>query len=143
MKKYLTIGNVLRCSALVLGIIAFFFMFGDQIKLKNGPSYSFSITFFELDGALGFAGYILIGIATLITCFLFFNSLFYYVKLNRRAELCAYGLTTLLFLLGGIFVFCTAAVIGNLVALTAFSIVAGIFSIIAAICVSLSALVEK
>ena len=147
MKKLLTLGNCLRCCALALGLVAFCFMFGDQVGAKGGLTgtfytISFSDAFFTFNGTLGFVGYILIGIAALCTCFLTFNGLFNFVKLDKNVKLVCVALTSLLFLLGGIFVLCLAAVIGG-VSLTAFSIIAGILAIVSAILVCLSFFVER
>ena len=83
MKKFLTLPNILKCLAAVLGIIAFVFAFvGDHLVVKSGNSavylpaanalFGGKVTLLIItatyNGAvLSFIGYLLAGVAALLT----------------------------------------------------------------------------
>ena len=78
MKKFLTLRNVIKFGAVVLGLVAFFFMFGNQLTATgkiSGAEYKieFNDALLGEGGAvLSFVGYILIALgcaATLVAVF--------------------------------------------------------------------------
>ena len=114
MKKLVTLRNVLKACAVLLGLVAFFLMFGNQIYVKSGNT----VSYVEFDKALfggetllgdykgaviSFVGYLLIALAAIAACVLVFLPLD--AKIKKFVNL---GLGFVL-VLGAIFVFIVGA----------------------------------
>lgn len=143
MKNLVTLRNVLKCGAVLLGLIAFFFMFGNQLIGQIGGlkgEVSFADALFSENGAvLSGIGYILIGVSALGTCALIFVD----VPQKKFINL---GLA-LVFIVSAVFVFLCATIVNNNTGLsinhlTAFPIIAGILSILAGLLVCASEFVK-
>lgn len=137
MKKLLTLPNILKACAAVLGLVAFFLMFSNQLyaEILGKKGYvEFGDALFDKDfGAwISFIGYLLILIGALGMCALVF------LKDKKMVKLLALCLAGAL-LLGAIFVFIEAAVVNGradvdgLYHLAAGPVIAGIFAILAAL----------
>lgn len=135
MKKFLTLVNVLKCAAVLLGLIAFFLMFAKQLYVGDSDYKAFvafdDALFGEGGSVISFIGYLLIILAAIAVCVLLF------VKLDKKIKLyVALGLA-FVFVLAAIFVFIEASVVNNnaLFAyhLTAAPVFAGILAILSAI----------
>ena len=145
MKKYATLKNVIKAGAVVFGLVAFFLMFANQIyaELLGKRGYvSFSDAMFGDYGAvITFIGYLLILISTLAVCASIFVEFDDMIK-----KVIDFGGAFLL-VLGAIFVFIEASVVngnvgGSIYHLAAAPVFAGIFAIIAACAIVLSAFVK-
>lgn len=141
MKKLLTLKNVLKCAAVLFGLIAFFLMFAKQlyVELLGNKGYvAFDDAMFGNDGSvITFIGYLLVILASLGVCALVFLSLDEKIK-----KLAIFGAAFLL-LLGAIFIFIEASVVngnigGSAYHLTAGPVFAGILAILAAVLVCAS-----
>ena len=120
MKKILSVPFISRALAAVLGIVAFFFMFGNQVKgATSGRLYTFQQTFFEetayLKGSpLGFVGYLLILIGALCVC-----------------------VAVVLLVLGAIFTFLIPSSVNTIAYITynatTFPVLAGVFGLLATV----------
>ncbi len=133
MKKLLTLPNILKACAAVLGLVAFFLMFAKQLVVGDSVRvyYGCKDTIFGDGGAIiSFVGYLLVLLAGLAMCALVF------VKLDDKVRKIVVFALAFLFLLGAIFIFIQASVVngkyGNL-RLTAGPVFAGIFAILAAL----------
>ncbi len=137
MKKLLTLPNILKACAAVLGLVAFFLMFANQLYaeiLGNKGFVEFGDALFDENyGAwISFIGYLLILIAALGMCAMIFLK---DKKLAKMITICLAGAL----LLGAIFVFIEAAVVNGradvdgLYHLAAGPVLAGIFAILAAL----------
>ena len=147
MKKLLTLSNILKASAALLGIIAFVMMFTKQLHIsesKNGYM-SFKMALFDKDigSWISFIGYLFLLIGGLGMCALVF------LKDKKMVKLLAMCLAGAL-LLGAVFVFIEAAVVNGRINsslfkynLTAGPILAGIFGILAALLGCGSEFLEK
>ena len=82
MKKFLTLPNLVKCLAVVLGVVAFCLMFADQLVVKSGNSavylpfadalFGGKVTILFISATykgavLSFVGYLLIVFAALLT----------------------------------------------------------------------------
>ena len=138
MKKLLTLSNILKASAALLGIIAFVMMFTKQLWIGNSSNKAFvdfKDALFDKDfgSAISFVGYLFLLIGGLGMCALIF------LKDKKMVKLLAMCLAGAL-LLGAIFVFIEAAVVNGRIDsslikynLTAGPVLAGIFGILAAL----------
>ena len=143
MKNLLTLRNVLKCGAVVLGLVAFFFMFGDQLYVEAFGARAYSAfdkaLFSENGSVLSGIGYILAGVSALGTCALIFVD----VPQKKFINL---GLA-LVFIVSAVFVFLCASIVngnvgGSAYHLTAFPIISGILSILAGLLVCASEFVK-
>ena len=143
-KGLLTVSNILRFIAAALGIGAFFFMFGNQVKVTanlwivslNGE-LSFSDTFFSNGGSpLGFIGYLLLLFGGLTTLLLVF------VQFKKNARVLANLLAAVILLSGAVLVFLTAVPIKS-ASLLAMPIIAGILGAVSTGLVVCAFLLEK
>ena len=137
MKKLLTLPNILKACATVLGLVAFFLMFTKQFAYRTSNSVTylgFQDALFDKDYGvvISFVGYLLVLLSALGLCALVF------VKLNAK-KIITLALSGVL-LLGAIFIFIEAAVYNGqfdlkLVEwkLAAGPVFAGIFAILAAL----------
>ena len=135
MKQYLTLRNVLKYGGVLLGLIAFFFMFGNQLYQGN-TQLKFNLALFgdeTYKGAvLSFVGYILILLGSAATVVAVFAK-----GGEKTKKYVALG-SAFLMVLGAIFVFVEAAVFNANnakyyivdVKLMAFPIIAGVFAIL-------------
>ena len=130
MKQLLTLRNVVKLGCFVLALVAFFFMFGNQLQWGN-TQLKFNKALIEDGGSiLSFVGYILILVGALISCLSVLtkgsDTLKRYIVLG----------SAIIMVLGAVFVFCVAAVYNNNHEYsngwkpTAFPIVAGILAIL-------------
>ncbi|MBO4573033.1 MAG: hypothetical protein J5762_04635 [Clostridia bacterium] len=145
MKKYLTLANVCKAVALVFGLVAFFMMFADQLYVTAFSATAYVASKDALFGnggaVISFIGYLLVLIASLGVCALPFLPLDEKIK-----KLCAFALAAVM-ILAAVFIFIEASVVNgnsNLSAyhLAAGPVIAGIFSIIAALATAASELVH-
>ena len=143
MKKLLTLPNILKAAASLLGLVAFFLMFANQ--LVAGDSVRLYVSYQDAlfgDGgaAISFVGYLLVLLAALAACALVL------VKLDAKVKKLIVFALAFLLLLGAIFVFIEASVFngkyGNF-RLTAGPVFAGILSILAALLLVGSEIVSK
>ena len=134
MKKLLTLPNILKACAAVLGLVAFFMMFTNQVWAGNGQ-YKIYVAYddalFGKNGAaISFVGYLMMLLGALGMCAMIFLK---DLKMSKIIVLCLAGLL----LLGAIFVFIEASVLNgkdsNLLKLAAGPVFAGIFGILAAL----------
>ena len=137
MKKLLTLPNILKAAGALLGLVAFFLMFADQLFAKSGNTkgyVDFQTALFDKNYgvAIAFVGYLLVLLAALGLCALIF------VKLDA-GKMIALGLAGFL-VLGAIFIFIEAAVFNGKFDLkiidyhlAAGPVLAGIFAILAAL----------
>ena len=137
MKQYLTLRNVLKCGALVLAIVAFCMMFGNQLSYTLlGEKYEIAYNdalFGEGGAIISFVGYLLILIGGLV------GGLLILLKTSENIKKYVTLGVAALIILGAVFVFIEAAVfkttiMGTEIAdkLTAFPIVGGVLGILAA-----------
>ena len=131
MKKLLTLPNILKAAAALLGLIAFFLMFADQLvagdSIRIVAKYDDAL-FGDGGAVISFVGYLLILLAALGSCALIFLK----TKLSKIIALALAGV----FLLGAIFVFIEASVFNGEYGsfrLMAGPVFAGIFGILAAL----------
>lgn len=141
MKKLLTLGNILKCCAALLGLVAFFMIFAKQVWMGNSNIKLFMDNkdlYFDGDiGApIGFVGYLLILLGALGMCAMIFLK---DLKMGKIIVLCLAGLL----LLGAIFVFIEASVVDSNAKLAGGPVVAGIFAILAALLGCASEFVKK
>ena len=142
MKKLLTLPNILKAGGALLGLVAFFLMFANQLYaevLGKKGFVEFSDALFDknIGSVISFIGYLLILLASLGLCLVIF------LKDKKMAKLVTLALAGVL-LLGAIFVFIEAAVVNGRADvdgwyhLAAGPIFAAIFAILAALlgCVS-------
>ena len=139
MKKLLTLRNCLKAGALLLGLVAFFMMFTNQLwveLLGNRGYVEFDDALFHKDygAGLSFVGYLLILLAALAVCALVFVNLDAKIKMYINL-----GLAFLL-ILGAIFVFVEAGIVngkagGNAYHLAFGPVFAGILAILAGLLV--------
>ncbi|MBQ9448265.1 MAG: hypothetical protein IJU60_00130 [Acholeplasmatales bacterium] len=137
MKKILSVPFISRALAAVLGIVAFFFMFGNQVKgATSGRLYTFQQTFFEetayLKGSpLGFVGYLLILIGALCVCALAF------VKVKKPFNYVCNCVAVVLLVLGAIFTFLIPSSVNTIAYITynatTFPVLAGVFGLLATV----------
>lgn len=115
MKKYLTLSNVLACCAFLLAILAFAFMFTDQLstsatvlgKTTTG-TVSFNDAFFSDGGSVvGFIGYLLVLIGGLCAC-----SLNFFLK-KSNVKLLAVVIASLVVIVGGVLIFLLPVFVNN------------------------------
>ena len=141
MKKLLTLSNVLKAIAAVFGLVAFCLMFADQLYFNVFTEKAFigfeDALFGENGAALSFVGYLFVLLATLATCVLTFAPL--KDKMKKIVNLAVAGVM----IIGAIFIFVEAAVVNGktdttIMNLAAAPIIAGIFSIIAALGIAVS-----
>ena len=134
MKKLLTLPNILKAAGALLGLVAFFLMFANQLYaelLGNKGFVEFKDALFDKNYGAGisFVGYLLILLASLGLCGTIFLKDMKFVVLALAGVL----------LLGAIFVFIEAAVVNGradvdgLYHLAAGPVIAGIFAILAAL----------
>ena len=134
MKKLLTLPNILKAAGALLGLVAFFLMFANQLYaelLGNKGFVEFKDALFDKNYGAGisFVGYLLILLASLGLCATIFLKDMKFVVLALAGVL----------LLGAIFVFIEAAVVNGradvdgLYHLAAGPVIAGIFAILAAL----------
>lgn len=137
MKKLLTLPNILKVAGAMLGLVAFFLMFANQLYaelLGNKGFVEFQDALFDKNYGAGisFVGYLLILLAALGLCCVIF------LKDKKMAKMITLGLAGAL-LLGAIFVFIEAAVVNGradldgVYHLAAGPVIAGIFAILAAL----------
>ena len=133
MKKQLP--NILKAAGAVLGLVAFFMIFTNQVyaEILGKKGYvGFQDALFDKNygATISFVGYLLILLASLGLCAMIL------MKDKKLAKFITLGLAFLL-LLGAIFVFIEASVINgkdsNLYHLAAGPVFAGIFGILAAL----------
>ena len=134
MKKLLTLPNILKACGALLGLVAFFLMFADQLYaeiLGNKGYVEFSDAMFDKDFGswITFIGYLLVLIGALGLCACVF------LKDKKLAKLVTFALAGAL-VLGAIFIFIEAAVVNGradakLYHLAAGPIFAGIFALLA------------
>jgi hypothetical protein len=144
MKKLFTLSNVIKASAVVFGLVAFFLMFADQL-IGNllETRVKFSDAFFgDLGAVVSFIGYLFIGLSSVAVCALVFMGLD-----PKVGKLISLGLALLL-ILGAVFVFIEASVVNsnigaNLYKLAGAPIVSGIFAIVAALALCASEFVPN
>ena len=134
-KSLFTVQNILRFVAAALGIGAFFFMFGNQVKvsatfiLTISGEASFSDTFFSNWGSpLGFIGYLLLLIGGAAACILAL------AKFDKGVRTVVNLLVGVILLTGSVLVFLTAVPI-NGASLLACPIIAGMLGAFATLCV--------
>ena len=146
MKKFLTLSNILKACAFVLGFVAFFIMFADQayIEVLGNKGYvHFDEAFFDNGGnAIGFVGYLLVLLASLAVCG------FIFLKLDDKVKKIINFALAFVLLLGAIFIFVEAAALNGTNNTEAFHLAAGpvfagIFGILAAAAVVVSEFVGK
>ena len=135
MKKLLTLPNILKACAAVLGLVAFFVMFANQLyaEILGSKGYvEFSDALFgEYGAGISFVGYLLVLLGALGICALVL------LKLDdKMRRMCVISLAGLL-VLGAVFIFIEAAVYNgkvgsNIYHLAAAPIFAGIFALLAA-----------
>ena len=134
MKKLLTLGNMFKAAGALLGLVAFFMMFADQLYaeiLGNKGFVEFSDAMFDKNYGswITFVGYLLVLIAALGLCAVVF------LKDKKTAKLVTFALAGAL-VLGAIFIFIEAAVVNGradakLYHLAAGPVLAGIFALLA------------
>lgn len=115
MKKYLTLSNVLAVCALVLAILAFAFMFTDQLMISvkslvgDGTStVAFDKAFFSDSGSVaGFIGYLLVLVGGLCAC-----TLNVFVKKSTGKTL-AVAILSLAVIAGGVLIFLEPVIVNN------------------------------
>ena len=135
-KSLFTVQNILRFVAAALGIGAFFFMFGNQVKVTGNlwivsvsGELSFSDTFFSNGGSpLGFVGYLLLLIGGAAACILAL------AKFDKGVRTVVNLLVGVILLTGSVLVFLTAVPI-NGASLLACPIIAGMLGAFATLCV--------
>ena len=141
MKKYFTLSNCLKACAALLGLVAFFLMFANQLyaEVLGSRGYvEFSDAMFgDYGSVITFVGYLLFFLSAAGACALTFLGMD--AKTKKYASL---GLA-FLFVLAAIFVFIEAGVVnGRLDAsmyhLSAAPVIAGILGILAGLAVALS-----
>ena len=134
MKKLLTLGNILKAAGAVLGLVAFFMMFADQLYaeiLGNKGFVEFGDAMFDKNYGswITFVGYLLVLIAALGLCAVVF------LKDKKTAKLVTFALAGVL-VLGAIFIFIEAAVVNGRADVSAYHlaagpVLAGIFALLA------------
>ena len=134
MKKLLTLGNMFKAAGALLGLVAFFMMFADQLYaeiLGNKGFVEFGDAMFDKNYGswITFVGYLLVLIAALGLCAVVF------LKDKKTAKLVTFALAGAL-VLGAIFIFIEAAVVNGradakLYHLAAGPVLAGIFALLA------------
>ena len=135
MKQFLTLRNIIKMVAVVLALVGFFFMFGNQLSWGKTQLKFDEALFGDYGATLSFVGYILILLGALATCLAIFAKGSDMVK--KIIVFSAAGVMVL----GAIFVFVESAVfnanaskfLATHYELTAFPILAGIFAIVAAL----------
>ena len=143
MKKLLTLPNILKACAAVLGLVAFFLMFADQlyVELLGKKGFvDFNDALFDKNyGAwISFIGYLLILLAALGMCGVIF------LKEKKLIALCLAGAL----LIGAILVFIEAAVVNGRADVSAYHleagpVIAGIFAILAGLLGAASEFLKK
>ena len=145
MKKLLTLSNVLKATAAVFGLVAFFLMFANQLYFNvfTEKAYiGFNDALFGDNGAvLSFVGYLFVLLATLASCVMMFAPV--KDRTKKIVNLAAAGVM----IIGAIFIFVEAAVVNGktdatIMNLAAAPIVAGVFSIVSALTVAVSGIVS-
>ena len=134
MKKLLTLGNMFKAAGALLGLVAFFMMFADQLYaeiLGSKGFVEFGDAMFDKNYGswITFVGYLLVLIAALGLCAVVF------LKDKKTAKLVTFALAGVL-VLGAIFIFIEAAVVNGradakLYHLAAGPVLAGIFALLA------------
>ena len=134
MKKLLTLGNMFKAAGALLGLVAFFMMFADQLYaeiLGNKGFVEFGDAMFDKNYGswITFVGYLLVLIAALGLCAVVF------LKDKKTAKLVTFALAGVL-VLGAIFIFIEAAVVNGRADVSAYHlaagpVLAGIFALLA------------
>ena len=145
MKKFLTLPNILKCLAAVLGIVAFVFAFvGDHLVVKSGNTAAYLpaanalfggkvtlliITATYNGAVLSFIGYLLAGVAALLTGANLFVT-------SKTANKVLPLLNAALFIVAGVFIILEASLFNSAnelkdnwqLGLTAMPILAAVFA---------------
>ena len=141
MKKFLTLRNVIKFGAVVLGLVAFFFMFGNQLtatgKITGEPYViTYDKALFGDGGAvLSFVGYILMALGCAVTLTAVFAK-----GGEMTKKIIVYTAGGLL-VLGAIFVFLEVAVYRGVsldlykISFRAMPIIAGVLGVVAGLAV--------
>ena len=146
MKKILTFSNVLKATAVVFGLVAFFLMFANQLYFNvfTEKAYiGFNDALFGDNGAvLSFVGYLFVLLTTLASCVMMFAPI--KDRTKKIVNLAVAGVM----IIGAIFIFVEAAVVNGktnttIMNLAAAPIIAGIFSIISAFGIAVSEFVPN
>ncbi|MCR4661372.1 MAG: hypothetical protein K5765_05135 [Clostridia bacterium] len=153
MKKFLTVGNIVKVAAFVFGFVAFFMMLTDQVYtelLGNKLLYEANVVLFGSEAyvkpaTISLVGYIFILIGALGACGTIF------LKLDKKTSMIINICITVLMILGAIFVFVVGANFykvnggedNNPYHLASGPIVGGVFGLFAALLLVLSSFVPN